>query len=303
MTIVVGTRLHWHNHTQRDRIDVSKVLDQVRAFCARAATYSDGGILIAIGLPETIVSSVFSSNGDVPPVSIFVESVREFMVKLQSEVAAGAFAGQVEIIPMLYWGKFVPALNALIGTAADRFPEADVLLLQSLEIDIDAIGVASLLLQFDSKTDLVVGAVLPGHDFQPDLSKQPVELNGLTSPWNTLALWNLEALTKVGFALMGDALRLEVDGIGSAAGIEEVATVAMYQQLYANSTFPTRAKLVRVPSIAWEIHDLHDPKRLEWHNQKMASKQQRAAMQLAHFGGVAPGRVYHLDALSESLER
>ncbi|EEY57652.1 uncharacterized protein PITG_00214 [Phytophthora infestans T30-4] len=291
---VVGTRLHWHSHSQSDRINVDKVLDQVRAFCTRAVTYSDGGILIAVGLPEAGI--ITAAPGEAPSSSAFIDSVREFMSKLNSEVAAGTLAGKVEIIPMLHWGKFVPALNALIGTAADHFPAADTLILQSLEIDVDATSVASLRSHFDVTQDLVVGAVLPGHDFRPDPSSQPVELSGLTSPWNTLALWNLEQLTKVGFALMGDALRLEADGIGSAAGIEEVATIAMYQQLYASGSSPTTAKLVRVPSIAWQVNGLQDPKRLEWHKKKMESKQQRAAAQLAHFGGVASGCVYHLEA-------
>ncbi|ETN10306.1 hypothetical protein PPTG_10962 [Phytophthora nicotianae INRA-310] len=293
---VVGTRLHWHSHSQSDRIDVDKVLGQVRTFCARAATYSDGGILIAVGLPEAIADSITAAHGEAPSSNAFIESVREFMTKLQSEVTAGTLVGKVEIIPMLHWGKFVPALNALVGMAADHFPAADTLILQSLEIDVNAASVTSLRSHFDIERDLVVGAMLPGHDFQPDPSSQPVELSGLTSPWNTLALWNLEQLTKVGFALMGDALRLEVDGIGSAAGIEEVATIAMYQQLYSNGTSPTTAKLVRVPSIAWQVDGLQDPKRLEWHKKKMASKQQRAAAQLAHFGGVASGCVYHLEA-------
>ncbi|KAE8911158.1 hypothetical protein PF005_g17669 [Phytophthora fragariae] len=296
---VVGTRLHWHSHSQRERIDIDKVLEQVRAFCTRASTYSDGGILIAVGLPAAIadsIAAVRSSDGAAPSSSAFIDSVRDFMTRLQSEVDAGRLDGSVEIIPMLHWGKFVPALNALIGTAADHFPDADTLLLQSLEIKVDAASVASLCSHFDLKRDLVVGAALPGHEFQADPASQPVELSGLTSPWNTLALWNLEQLTKVGVALMGDALRLEVDGIGSAAGIEEVATIAMYQQLYANSSSPTTAKLVRVSSIAWQVDGLDDPERLAWHKKKMASKQQRAAAQLAHFGGVAPGRVYHLEA-------
>ncbi|CAH0520071.1 unnamed protein product [Peronospora belbahrii] len=228
--------------------------------------------------------------------SAFADSVRKFMVQLQSEADAGTLAGKVKIIPMLYWGKFVPALNALIGTAADYFPKADTLLLQSLEINVDADSVESLRSHFDLTRDLVVGAALPGHDFQSNPASQPVELSGLTSPWNTLALWNLEQLTKIGFALMGDALRLEVDGIGSAAGIEEVATIAMYQQLYVGTTSPTMAKLVRIPSIAWQVDQLHDLKRVAWHEKKMASKQQRAAAQIAQFGGVCPGRVYHIDA-------
>ena len=296
---VVGTRLHWNNHTQYERINVNKLLDQVHAFCTRAATYSNGGVLIAVGLPEAIAGSITAapvSDGDAAETSNFANSVHEFMIQLQSEIHAGKFAGKVKLIPMLHWGKFVPALNALIGTAAEHFPKADTLLLQSLEINVDAASVESLRSHFDLTRDLVVGAALPGHDFQPNPMSQPVELSGLTSPWNTLALWNLEQLSKVGFALMGDALRLEVEGIGSAAGIEEVATIAMYQQLYVGSTLPTTAKLVRIPSIVWQVGHFEDPKRLAWHEKKMASKQKRAAAQIAHFGGIHPGHVYHIDA-------
>ncbi|KAG7396492.1 CG-1 domain [Phytophthora boehmeriae] len=298
---VVGTRLHWHSHSQRERIDVDKLLCQVRAFCTRAAACTNSGILIAVGLPNGAVGAFTgagsSSDEDTPSSSVFLGSVREFMTQLQTEVASGSIAGKVEIIPMLYWGKFVPALNALIGTAADHFPEADTLLLQSLEVEVDRAGVEFLRSHLDIKHDLVVGAALPGHEFRPDPSAQPMELSGLTSPWNTLALWNLEQLTRVGFALMGDALRLEIDGIGSAAGIEEVANIAMYQQLYANTDSATKAKLVRVPGIAWQVDRLQDPDRLAWHEKKMASKQQRAAAQLAQFG-VAPGSVFHLEPVA-----
>ncbi|KAI9917527.1 hypothetical protein PsorP6_012852 [Peronosclerospora sorghi] len=96
---------------------------------------------------------------------------------------------------------------------------------------------------------------------------------------------------------MGDALRLEVDGIGSAIGIEEVATIALYHHIYAKTASPTTAKVVRVPSISWEVDGLTDIKRLAWHEKKMTSKLQLAAAQIANFGGVAPSprHVFHLD--------
>ncbi|KAG7387515.1 CG-1 domain [Phytophthora pseudosyringae] len=303
-TTVVGTRLHWQSHMQHERIDVKKVLCQLREFCARAATYADCGILLAVGIPAataaTMPTPAPGALDSISPISstttsIFVDSVREFMTRLHNEVASGAIAGKVEIIPMLFWGKFVPALNALIGTAADRYPDAETLLLQSLEIEVNAAGVALLRSNLDLEHDLVVGTALPGHTFQPDPALQPLELSGLTSPWNTLALWNLPQLTKIGFALMGDALRLEVEGIGPAGGDEEVSTISMYQQLFANTPAPTRAKLIRVPGIVWQVADFKDPERVAWHTKKMRSKKQRTAAQMAHFGGVAPGRVYHVE--------
>lgn len=43
--------------------------------------------------------------------------------------------------------------------------------------------------------DLVVGAALAGHAFQ---GGQTVELTGVTTPWNTLALWDVRKLAKLG---------------------------------------------------------------------------------------------------------
>ena len=215
--VVVGTRLHWHSHSRHKRIDVVKVLNQVLAFCDRAATYADGGILIALGLPVAMAGSLTAAHVSDEKASTtddFIASVRELCTHLQRETSVQPFFGRVRIIPMLYWGKFVPALNALIGTAAEQFPKATSLLLQSLEMDVDTTSIELLHSHFDHSRDLVVGAAMPGHDFQPDPESQPIELSGLTSPWNTLALWNLEKLAKVGFVLTGDALRLEVEGIG-----------------------------------------------------------------------------------------
>ncbi|CAN0604093.1 unnamed protein product, partial [Ectocarpus sp. 12 AP-2014] len=43
--------------------------------------------------------------------------------------------------------------------------------------------------------DLVVGAALTGHAFQ---GGETVELTGVTTPWNTLALWDVAKLAKLG---------------------------------------------------------------------------------------------------------
>lgn len=43
--------------------------------------------------------------------------------------------------------------------------------------------------------DLVVGAALTGHAFQ---GGDTVELTGVTTPWNTLALWDVAKLAKLG---------------------------------------------------------------------------------------------------------
>lgn len=43
--------------------------------------------------------------------------------------------------------------------------------------------------------DLVVGGALTGHAFQ---GGETVQLTGVTTPWNTLALWDVPKLSKLG---------------------------------------------------------------------------------------------------------
>lgn len=45
------------------------------------------------------------------------------------------------------------------------------------------------------REDLVVGAALTGHAFQ---GGKTVQLDGVTTPWNTLALWDVGKLAKIG---------------------------------------------------------------------------------------------------------
>lgn len=43
--------------------------------------------------------------------------------------------------------------------------------------------------------DLVVGAALTGHEFR---AGEIVELTGVSTPWNTLALWDVAKLARLG---------------------------------------------------------------------------------------------------------
>lgn len=42
---------------------------------------------------------------------------------------------------------------------------------------------------------LVVGAALAGHDFR---AGETVELDGTSTPWNTIAMWDVYKLAKLG---------------------------------------------------------------------------------------------------------
>ncbi len=139
----------------------------------------------------------------------------------------------IQIFGVNPWGKFIPALNTLVSKAKTN--GADFLLLASAEMRFTSQHFYQLQAFMDEKT-LVVGAALPGHDFQ----EGEREGNGKTVPWNTLSLWNLEYLLRTGFPLISDAL-----ADGKNAGVEEVSTIALLQKIYPFLT----AKLVQIPGI------------------------------------------------------
>lgn len=275
--IVVATRLHWSTRplALHDRLDAEAELRSLRTFCARATSFA-AGALVAVGLPSAVAES---------PGSPLAASALELVAQLRRETDGT----HVVVLPLLHWGRFVPALNALVSAAVTHFPTAQLLLLQSLEVAADAAAVEFLATRFELGKDLVVGAALPGHDFRPaeaDDTGAELALDGRTTPWNTLALWDLSRLALVGFPLLGDALTLDA----ANAGVEEVSTIALYQQLFPDAS---AAKLVAVPGIEWRVADFESDERRHWQERKMASKLQRAEAQMTHFGLAKRGTVRH----------
>jgi hypothetical protein len=128
------------------------------------------------------------------------------------------------------------------------------------------------LLSHMSPTTLVAGPSLPGHTPPPSFPSPPLPLGGRTCPWNTVALWSASLLSRTGFLMVSD--------LPPSAGIEEVAAISTLQKLLSPSS--ARAVVVHnLPGFAWDTSSLaDDPKRQEWHERKMASKETRAAAQL-----------------------
>ncbi|GLD99390.1 hypothetical protein PINS_up008109 [Pythium insidiosum] len=295
MTLVVGTRLHWNNHSPDTTVSIDATVRQLRAFHARVATYASG-LIIAIGVPPTPARAPDTASAATPAApapSALIDSITACVARLRSAFEEDSNVDTrdcpVRVVPLSFWGRFVPALNAIVSTAATDFPDAAHLLFQSLEIDVASSGIHHLRTHFQDGADLVVGAALPGHAFQPE-RPQPVPLDGLSTPWNTLALWDLRQLAKIGFPLVGDGLG--VDGGAATAGVEEVSTIALYQHALP-STSAVRAKVVAVPGLEWHVQRFDDEERQRWQERKMQSKRDRPAKQLAHLG-VPTGVVYHL---------
>ena len=113
----------------------------------------------------------------------------------------------LKVLPVTPWGKFVPALNALLRYAAVDC-NAQLILFVSAEMEASASSISMLVNEVDTTT-LVVGAVLPGHDYHQG---ERVPLNGTSTPWNTLAVWNVPNLALNGFPLVSDGVHPNKDG-------------------------------------------------------------------------------------------
>ena len=197
----------------------------------------------------------------------------------------------VEILPVSPWGNFLPALNSLLLWSAKSSPTADQIMFVSAEMSVP--GPESFrILQDQIKDDtLVVGAALPGHNFTFDnsCSQKTVELTGRTTPWNTMAIWNVSKLSTTGFPMVGEGVHVESDKkTFIAGGVEEVSAIALIQNFMKDNAV---AKLINIPGIAWE-QSFEDDERRAWHQRKMESKESRPARHLSILG--LSGTVLHI---------
>jgi hypothetical protein len=213
---------------------------------------------------------------------IAVDSTPKFdEYDLVKELRSITASMNVKILPVTPWNAFVPALNAIVSEAGG----ADYCLIVSAETQASPASIEKMLHQMD-ETTLVTGAVLLGHEYRPH-SLQP--LNGRTTPWNTLAVWNVAKLSLTGFALVADGLHLEKDGSPGASGVEEVSTIAILQRILGEDH--AKAKLVPLADVKWDT-DFADDERRAWHERKMNSKTERASRHLELLS--LSGMVHHL---------
>ena len=172
---------------------------------------------------------------------------------------------------------------------------------------------------------LVIGKALDPHAFkgeeiylgsQATQTEHYVELTGLTSPWNTFAIWDLYKLAKV-TSMTDEKLRLKFffgyrrafwlfpTRMSSLANRQskKYSTIALHQRLFPNDS---DAVLVRFPdsktdaagwNTTWYVSmfngdiPLHrhlafrnDPQRAAWQRSKLASKDLSAASHLQLLG-------------------
>jgi len=195
----------------------------------------------------------------------------------------------VSVLPVTPWGKFIPALNAIVIWAARKV--ARYLLFVSAEVQLTEEVMGVMKKKLDLETTLVVGPVLQGHEYKATISEEEAEVNltGRTTPWNTCGLWNVSKLALTGFLLVSEGLHPEEDGREGSGGVEEVCTIATLQRILRPEN--AQAKLISIPGTSWGQDFGNDEKRREWHERKMMSKYIRAKRQLDLMG--LSGTVIH----------
>lgn len=267
--LVIATRLHLGKASAPPPIE--KLESQVRSFSSLIGP-SHKGLIAVDATPKLegydLVSTVQSCVD-----RILLTKTNAPKEKLSQRPP------QIEIIPVTPWRSFCPALNALVSYA--KVNDYEKIGFVSAEVQASSETIDKLSTYLDGNDDtLMAGAALPGHLYEANTLQA---LGGRTCPWNTLAIWNVRKLALVGFPLVSD--------MPPSAGIEEVATVAILQSLIGRDE--AKCKLVNLSGISWD-EGFQDPERKAWHEQKMASKAQRAESQLSQFPNKLGGTVHHI---------
>lgn len=316
-SLIVATRLHL-GQSQHPPTDLDDKVAGFYKFCAESCASSPTGVTGTMGVIAV------DATPKIPGYDL-VQAVQAACDKAMASSSSSSTATRLRVLPVTPWGKFVPALNALVQFAATAMSPPlyaaeenkkddsssnnakdssntcrHQILFCSAETACSAHAVQTLQSHLQADT-AVVGACLPGHDYQ--YNKGPttvtggngadnvVELNGRTSPWNTLALWDLRKLALTGFLLVSDGL-LSDDETDPSFGIEEVVATCLLQKLLGPVNAKSKLVQLTTPSdqVDWN-QEFDDPDRKKWHEQKMMSKVTRAARQLELTG--LSGVVHH----------
>ena len=230
-----------------------------------------------LGILENLETMANSSNATLVVAVDATPKISNYdYVEVMQKLAGNK--NNIHILPVTPWGKFVTALNALV-LYATNYLLADFIMFVSAEVNVSAASIQTLCQHLSHKKGgesidnstssvLVAGAAMNGHLYKNNAETEKVELNGRTTPWNTLAVWNLHKLSLTGFPLCSDTM-------GNAAGVEECVTIALQQKIFPG----TVAKLIKLEDVQWE-ETFEDEERQKWHDHKMKSKLERAGTQL-----------------------
>ena len=184
----------------------------------------------------------------------------------------------VEAFTVSPWGKWTPALNALLYRAGQL--GATEILYQSTEIRLPTEGLHKMQSLLGPRV-LNVGARLEGHEWCP--GENP--LNGFTTPYNTCCLWDVDWLSLLGFLEASNG-HFSKNGVRED-GVEENLVEALLQMLH-----DLQVILTEVPGTSWD-NEFVDPDRAAAHAEKMALKFSRPARQIQRMN-IPSGTVIHI---------
>ncbi|KAJ7877027.1 hypothetical protein B0H13DRAFT_2054510 [Mycena leptocephala] len=177
-----------------------------------------------------------------------------------------------KLLPVEPWNFTVP-LNAAVITAQKEGSATKIVFI-SVEVTVIVEELDRMLGLWETDF-LVIGKALDPHTFELGEKNRELEvqLTGLTSPWNTFAIWDLGKLAKTGFLSISDT-----NTAPGQSAIEEVPTISLHQLLFPSSS---RAVLVKFPSEGGWDTKWEDPGRGAWQKSKMASKNTSAFSHLS----------------------
>ncbi|MCH9812826.1 MAG: hypothetical protein K0U47_02655 [Epsilonproteobacteria bacterium] len=190
-----------------------------------------------------------------------------------------SFGEKIKVFHIHPWISYTQPLNMLVEKALSV--GAKELLFQSIEVEISIEDMLTLERYLDEDT-LVVGAkLLDRHGHQDEVCT----IDGWTTPWNTLALWNINKLGLTGFLSISSGNLPQIPG-----GVEEVVTISLLQHLKPQQM---QAKIIDLPSVIWQTQWACED-REKYHEQKMASKDERSQIQLKALG-IQAGTVHMIN--------
>ncbi|KAF8610494.1 hypothetical protein BDV93DRAFT_540261 [Ceratobasidium sp. AG-I] len=261
----------------------------VSATVQHALEYS-AGVILAVSLPPADIHSLLVA---LPTEATLLDDSHDGTINNTTRVYVLPFSSAT-------YGRFIPALNAIVAFAHERGFEK--VLFQSVEVRVGTEDVRRMVELWDTDV-LVAGKAFDAHTFhspKPGCPSSPVYLTGLNCPWNTFAIWDVPKLAKTGFLLTS-----ETHTPPNSSAIEEAPTIALHQRL-----FPSRARALLVrfrPTAQTEEEDAGndrggwgaswtDPARTEWHTRKLASKNTSAAAHISNLGlSGSPTIVEHVE--------
>lgn len=196
-----------------------------------------------------------------------------------------SYGEKIKVFHIHPWISYTQPLNLLVEKALSM--GAKHLLFQSIEVDISMEDIQKMEQHLTVDTLVVGGKLTDRHGHSDEICK----IDGWTTPWNTLALWDIDKLGLTGFLSISSGNLTGIPG-----GVEEVVTISLLQHLKPTSM---KAKIIELPSVVWQTTwECED--REKYHQEKMASKEERSLIQLNALG-IKPGEVIMIYEAKEIL--